>query len=108
MLSTHYKEERLIREELIKQIGMGETVAQIIVDRGHAGGAERHEITTTGIIVVYNVKTNKLVTKLIARPEQIERYFTQVDVYGYNKRPAGYRKILAIAEEHKALKYNEV
>lgn len=74
--SKHYKEDRRIREQHIKEIGYGEPVASFIVDRGHENGPEIHEITTTGIINIYNQRTKKLVTKLIARPGQIKRYFT--------------------------------
>lgn len=75
MTSTHYKNYRYIREKKIRNIGEGKTYAEFFVDRGHKDGAERHVLTTTGIIVVYNALTNRLVTKLIARPGQIRRYY---------------------------------
>lgn len=75
MTSKHYRIDRQKREEIIHQIGMGNVVASFVVDRGHENGAERHEITTTGIIVIYNNRTNKMITKLIARPGQIRRYY---------------------------------
>lgn len=77
MTSRHYTNDRQRREEVINQIGMGNVVAKFVVDRGHRNGAERHEITTTGIIVIYNNKTNKMITKLIARPGQIRRYYPE-------------------------------
>lgn len=75
MTSQHWRNERQSREDVIRMIGLGEVVATFIVDRGHRNGAERHEITSTGIIVIYNNRTNKMVTKLIARPGQIRRYY---------------------------------
>lgn len=75
MTSTHYKNYRYIREQKIRNIGEGKMYAEFFVDRGHKDGAERHVLTTTGIIVVYNALTNRLVTKLIARPGQIRRYY---------------------------------
>ena len=74
--SEHYTQDRATREWVIKEIiGYGKPVAEFVVDRGHRNGAEVHEITDTGIINIYNQRTHKLVTKLIARPGQIRRYF---------------------------------
>ena len=77
MTSKHYTNDRQRREQIINQIGIGKVVASFIVDRGHVNGAERHEITNTGIIVIYNNRTNKMITKLIARPGQIKRYYKE-------------------------------
>lgn len=76
MKSRHYRQERYIRENRIKRyIGYGTVIASFLVDRGHANGPEIHEITDTAIINVYNERTHKLITKLIARPGQIRRYY---------------------------------
>ena len=74
--TKHYQNDRAKREEVIRQIGEGQDYAEFVVDRGHRNGAELHVITTTGIIKIYNVITKRLVTKLIARPNQIKRYFS--------------------------------
>lgn len=75
MNSKHYSEEREAREAIIKKIGQGEVVASFRVDRGHRNGAEIHKITNTGIILIYNERTGKMITKLIARVGQIRRYY---------------------------------
>ena len=75
MTSIHYCECRKERERKIRAIGEGTECAEKIVDRGHPNGAERHVLTTTGIIIVYNARTGILVTKLIARPGQVKRFF---------------------------------
>lgn len=75
MKTVHYSTERMAREAFIKSIGEGKIVLEKIVDKGHPNGAERHSITDNGIIIVHNVRTGKLVTKLIARPAQLKRYF---------------------------------
>lgn len=75
MTSKHYTNDRQRREEVINMIGQGTSVATFIIDRGHKNGAEIHEITSTGIINIYNQRTHKLITKLIARPGQIRRYY---------------------------------
>lgn len=75
MTSKHYREDRQRREQIINIIGMGEVVDRFVVDRGHRNGAEIHEIRSTGIIVIYNERTGKMITKLIARVGQIKRYY---------------------------------
>lgn len=96
----HYSDERASREALITKIGIGEPVASFVVDKGHINGLEIHQITTTGIILIYNMNSHKLVTKLIARPAQIMRYFSEDD------KPIPY-EILNIAMEHEKMGYNE-
>ena len=60
--------ERLIIEESAK-------IAKIaVVDKGHENGNEIHIIYNNGIIKVYNARTHKFITVLIARVPQIERY----------------------------------
>lgn len=76
MTSKHYTKDRQKREDVIKLIGLGKVVDTFEIDRGHYNGPEIHEITTTGIINIYNKRTQKLITKLIARPGQIKRYYT--------------------------------
>ena len=68
--------DRKAREQIIKMIGNGKPIASFIVDKGHRNGPEIHEITDTAIINIYNQRTHKLITKLIARPGQIRRYYT--------------------------------
>lgn len=76
MTSIHYTEERQRREDIIKVIGYGEIIKTVEVDRGHRNGPEIHEISNTGIITILNKNSHKMITKLIARPGQIKRYFT--------------------------------
>ena len=96
--SMHYTVDRAQREALIAQIGEGAIIATFTVDKGHPNGPELHSITDTGIIIIRNKRTKKLVTKLIARPGQIKRYFK-------NRTPK-VRELLKLAEEHKTLGFN--
>ena len=98
MTSRHYNSERVAREMLIKKIGIGSEVATFKVDKGHPNGPELHTITTTGIIIIRNARTKKLVTKLIARPGQITRYF--------DKETDTVRKLVEIAKIHQSMGYN--
>lgn len=75
MTSKHYAKDRQQRENLINMIGTGTVIKAVKVDKGHINGAEIHKITSTGIVIIYNENSGKLITKLIARPAQIRRYF---------------------------------
>ena len=75
MTSKHYEIDRQAREAIIEKIGYGKVVAEFIIDRGHRNGPEIHKISDTGIIKIYNKRSGKLITKLIARPGQIRRYY---------------------------------
>lgn len=64
--------EQLIFEERAK-------VAKIaVVNKGHANGDEIHVVYNNGIVKVYNERTHKFITVLIARVPQIERYNVKV------------------------------
>lgn len=99
--SNHYFDKRFNREKLIKKFcnGDGFYIEGFVIDRGHKHGAEVHSITDTGLIIVHNYYTGKLVTKLIARPEQIKRYYKKSG----KQAP---KWLLDIAEWHKDLCYN--
>lgn len=101
MYSTHYLNDRQAREHLIKKIGYGKPVARFRVDRGHPNGAEIHEISDTGIITVYNERTGKLVTKLIARPQQIRRYYQERGLIAP-------QDIVELAYQHSIKNYNNI
>lgn len=100
MTSKHYNKDRIEREKLIKKIGIGTEIKTVRVDRHHINGAELHTITSTGIIVIRNERTNKMITKLIARPSQIKRYFTE--------DTKEVRRLVQIAREHQIKGYNMV
>ncbi len=98
MMSNHYKLDRQARENLIAQIGYGTIIKSVVIDRGHKNGAEIHEISNTGIITIYNERTHKMITKLIARPGQIRRYYDNK-----NEIP---KELIKIAMEHQTMDYN--
>jgi hypothetical protein len=104
-MTNHYKNKRYNREKFIDEhLGNGHVVDEFVVDRGHPNGAERHCITDNGIIIVYNVVTGKLVTKLLARPQQIKRYYESTG----KKHPPEYDNILKLAYQHQCLGYNNI
>ena len=64
--------ERLIIEERAKVLKIA------VVNKGHKNGNEIHIIYNNGIIKVYNERTHKFITVLIARVPQVERYQIKV------------------------------
>ena len=71
--------KRLIIEESAKVIRIA------VVNKGHANGNEIHVIYNNGIIKVYNARTHKFITVLIARVPQVERYNIKVTQTMKNK-----------------------
>lgn len=100
MVSKHYIKIRNKREKLIrKYITDGNIIDEFIIDKGHKDGKEIHSITDTGLIIIHNQKSGKLITKLIARPKQIMRYYVNI-----NKQPP--QQVLILAKWHQDLNYN--
>ena len=64
--------ERLLINEDAKPCGA------YIINKGHRNGYEIHVIYNNGIIRIYNQKTGKHITDLIARIPQVERYGIKV------------------------------
>lgn len=92
--SKHLKNERNSRCDFIeREIGIGNVIDAFVVDRYHYDGPEIHLLTSTGIVLIYNLYTKRFITMLIARPAQIERYYVAVN-------ETAPRAILKIAKEH--------
>ena len=96
MTSRHYNRDRVAREKLIREIGIGKEIKTVRVDKGHPNGAELHTITTNGIVIIRNERTKKMITKLIARPNQIRRYGIED------------KKVIENASKHHTLRYNMI
>ena len=100
--SIHYSSDRQERRTFIQEhIGEGNIIDSFVVDRGHPNGAEIHSVTDTAIIIIHNQKTNKLITELIARPEQLRRLYR-----AENRRVPS--NILSLAYKHNIASYNKI
>lgn len=99
MNSKHWRADRQRRSQIIAQIGMGQVIKEVVVDRGHKNGPEIHKITTTGLVVIYNKRTGIMITILIARPNQIKRYYAEGEVP---------QNIINLAIEHMRAGYNKI
>ena len=64
--------ERLIIEESAKVVKIA------VVNKGHENGNEVHLVYNNGVVKVYNERTKKFITVLIARVPQVERYNIRV------------------------------
>ena len=71
--------EQLIIEESAKVLKIA------VVNKGHENGNEVHLVYNNGIVKVYNERTRKFITVLIARVPQIERYKVKVTKTMRNK-----------------------
>lgn len=98
MTSRHWERDRKARDQVINEIGIGVVIKTVVVDKGHKNGPEIHEITSTGIIVIYNQRTHKMITKLIATPNQIRRYYREDEIV-----PNG---LIQLARDHHRRGYN--
>lgn len=101
MYSKHYTKGRKKRQNYIDKYmnGDGNILLKCYLDKGHKKGAEIHCLTDNGIIIVYNAITHKMVTKLVARPEQIEK------IYRIKKQTAP-SYLLNLASWHETCGYN--
>lgn len=106
IISNHYERDRINREDFIKKHlgGDGYIVDGFIIDNHHKDGLEVHSLTDKGIIIIHNLKTGKLCTKLLARPNQIMRYYESTG----RELPPEYNDILELAQEHQRLGYNNI
>ena len=64
--------ERLIIEESAKVLKIA------VVNKGHKNGKEAHVIYNNGVVKIYNERTGRFITVLIARLPQIERYKVKI------------------------------
>lgn len=105
MVSKHYENERNNREKFIEEhLGKGHIIDGFIVDKGHKKGAEVHSITDNGIIIIHNLLSGKLITKLLARPQQIKRYYEHTQ----REPPEEYEAVLELTRLHESLRYNSI
>lgn len=98
--SQHYQNERSERERFIKEfVGLGEE--KYAFEYNYNGTKQIHRLTDTGIINVYNREGDYLITRLVARPQQIKRLFE-------SRGERAPRELVTLAHEHNVKGYNEI
>lgn len=70
---TLHTQERRERYETVARLG-GTPVVSCVVDTAHPNGLEIHTVLDSGVVVIGNATTKRLITWLIARPAQLIRY----------------------------------
>lgn len=75
--TQHFANDMATRQYVVEHLigGFGNVVLTNVIDRGHANGPERFELTDNGIINVYNDITDRRITILIARVGQLYSRF---------------------------------
>lgn len=74
--SRHFQQDRLSRYRKILSLEKFPVINEsFLVDNGHKKGMEIHCVSTHGIIYIYNYNSRKLITMIIARPNQIKRLY---------------------------------
>lgn len=103
MLTTnHLTIDRANRVRAIKElIGYGKPVRGFRIDRHHKNGEEYHLITSTALVLIFNFHSKKLITILVARPNQIKRYYEAAG----DTAP---QELLDLAYEHTKKGYNNL
>ena len=106
IVSKHYRDKRAYREDFIQEHlgGDGYMVDGFVISRNHPHGDEVHSITNNGVIVIHNLLSGRLCTKLIARPNQIKRYYESSG----RELPLEYDDILELARQHERLGYHKI
>lgn len=75
--SRHFAMDRQARKSVVESLIKSEhgyVVKSYIVDTGHKNGLEVHDVYSNSVVKIYNYNTNKHITDIIARPNQIKRY----------------------------------
>ena len=98
--SRHFMTNRKDRQEFIEErLGTGNEVRSFYVENGHANGAEIHTVTDTGVIIIKNAITGKIITEIIGRPAQLKRLYSSIG----EEVP---KKLLKTAYKNNSLHYN--
>ena len=100
--TIHFSKERNTREKLLEELkapilSIDGKLCIFVVDKGHKNGAEIHVITENAVICIYNQRSKKFVTALIARPAQLERYGVIIPDF-----------VIRRARLHTSMGYNEI
>jgi hypothetical protein len=103
-ITNHYEYERKNREKIIRWLGTGKIVDGFIIDKPCKKDAVVHSITENGIILIHSYSTGTLITKLIARPKQIEKYYKLTG----REKPVEYDDIIQRAIKHKRMRCNDI
>lgn len=75
--TTNHITKRSKRVQIANMLLLTESASLIgyyVIDTGHKNGLEVHALYNNGIIKIYNLRTSKFITVLIARVGQMKKY----------------------------------
>lgn len=93
-LSTHYKNDRKGRIELIKMVGEGTMISRRFDDDDPL---VMLFLSDTAVITVVNVRTGKIITRYLATPGQVKRFEISNEQIK--------NEVIAVAREYKKKRY---
>ena len=76
--SEHLAKREKRTKVSLETAGEGKAYQSFVVNTGHKGGLERHTIMTNGLLYIYNMKTDKLITLWRPSRNQLFRYYKQL------------------------------
>lgn len=77
--SNHFHNDRMKRYRKILSLEKFPVINEsFLVDNGHEKGKEIHCVSMHGIVYIYNYNSRKLITMILARPNQIKRLYDSV------------------------------
>lgn len=103
--SKHLFYDRAQRDYFVSKYNLtNENIMNVFcVDKGHPDGIELHVIYKSGIIKIINPINRRIITYLIARPQQIKRYYDKCRL-----KVNWDRSVLDLAKEHQLQGLNNI
>lgn len=103
LTTSHLVDDRGSRVKFVENnIEEGKYITSFIVDTLHPNGNEIHHIFDNGVVKIENERTRRFITLLIARPQQLYRYWD-----GLNKQfPQRYYYVIEKARKHQQNGFN--
>lgn len=74
--SYHYSKDRQVREKVINEmIGNGKIIKTTTMQEPNRSFPATYQISDTGIVTILDVSMTVIITKIIASPRQLRRYY---------------------------------
>lgn len=74
--SYHYSKDRQEREKVIRDlIGYGNVVKTVTMSNANNPRPAVYQVSDTGVVTVMDVAMTYVITKMVASPTQLRRYF---------------------------------
>ena len=98
----HWQNDNPNRKNYVQSQKSSTPLRAFVVDKGHKNGAEVHVVHDNATIYIFNRRTHRKITVLVARPGQIRRYWNKGWV------PADIKPLLNLAFENQKQELNQL